>query len=87
MWTATYNEHAEPEGSPDGKAQLNLLVCAPFGEYELELDTESYSDGTSGTHGRTSWEIFNGVEEVSRQTHTGFAGHNLKSRTRAAMCI
>lgn len=67
VWTATYNEPAESEGSPVGRTQLNLLMCAPFGEYELELDTESYSDAASSTQGRTSWEILNGVDEVSRQ--------------------
>lgn len=44
--------------------QLNLLLCAPFGEYELELETDSFSDDTFVFQGRTSWSILNGYDEV-----------------------
>ena len=49
----------------DGRVQLNLFVCSPFGEYELDLDVESESDADSTLEGRTSWEIENGPDEVT----------------------
>ena len=45
------------------RVQLNLFVCCPFGEYELELDVESYGSGSIRQQ-RTSWEIENGADEV-----------------------
>lgn len=57
-WTGTFDNSA---GSGEaGRVQLNLWICAPFGEYELEIDTSSYGD----KQGRTSWEILSGDEEV-----------------------
>lgn len=49
----------------DGKVQLNLFVCSPFGHYELDLDIESESDPGSTLEGRTSWEIQNGLDQVT----------------------
>lgn len=58
-------------GSSDDSAILTLLICAPFGEYELELGTNSFSDGTSGTQQHTSWEILNGLDEVTMHNLVG----------------
>ena len=46
------------------RVQLNLFVCCPFGEYELDLEVESYSDEGSTLQQRTAWEIENGEDEV-----------------------
>ena len=46
------------------RVQLNLYVCCPFGEYEIDLDVESYSDEGSTLQQRTAWEIENGPDEV-----------------------
>ena len=45
------------------RVQLNLFVCCPYGEYELDLVVESFSGGTIRQQ-RTSWEIENGPDEV-----------------------
>ena len=47
-----------------GRVQLNLFLCCPFGDYELELVVESFSDEGSELQQRTSWEIENGPDEV-----------------------
>lgn len=50
--------------------QLNLFLCCPFGNYELELVVESFSDEGSELEQRTSWEIENGPDEVFIQFST-----------------
>ena len=47
-----------------GRVQLNLFVCCPFGDYEIDLDVESFSDEGSTLEQRTAWEIENGPDEV-----------------------
>ena len=44
--------------------QLNLFICSPFGEYELELDIKSENDAGT-TNKRVSWEVENGPDEVN----------------------
>lgn len=44
--------------------QLNLYVCSPFGEYELDMDIDSHSDEGSTLQQRTSWLIKNGPDQV-----------------------
>lgn len=63
-WTASYDELAGDRGPSGGKVQLNLLVCAPYGEYELELSIDSYSKSGSGLERRTSWEVLTGPDGV-----------------------
>lgn len=46
------------------RVQLNLLVCSPFGEYEVDLDIQSFSDEGSTLEQRTSWQVKNGPDEV-----------------------
>lgn len=46
------------------RVQLNLYVCAPFGEYELVMDIDSYSGPSSTLQQRTSWLIKNGPDQV-----------------------
>lgn len=53
------------------RVQLNGFVCAPFGNYEIELDVTSYSDAGSTMQQRTAWEIENGPDEVR---HVGVLG-------------
>lgn len=52
------------DASSGDRNQLTLSICAPFGEYELELETNSYSEASS-VQGRTSWEVLDGADEVS----------------------
>ena len=47
-----------------GRVQLNLFLCCPFGQYELDLVVESFSDEGSDLQQRTAWEIENGPDEV-----------------------
>lgn len=63
-WTAVYDEQAGGVRPAGGKVQLNLLLCAPYGDYELVLYTESYSDAGSTLQQRTSWEVLDGHDEV-----------------------
>lgn len=58
------------------RVQLNLFVCCPFGEYELDLVVESTSSGTIRQQ-RTSWEIENGPDEV-RLTSTATQRNQLQ---------
>lgn len=46
------------------RVQLSLIVCSPFGEYEIDLDILSFSDENSTLERRTSWLIKTGVDEV-----------------------
>ena len=46
------------------RVQLNLFLCCPFGDYEIDLIVESYSDEGSELQQRTAWEIENGSDEV-----------------------
>lgn len=49
------------------RVQLNLYVCAPFGDYEIDLDVESYSDDSATiveSPASTSWIIRNGHDQV-----------------------
>lgn len=64
-WTATFDKLARGGETSGGRSQLNLWVCAPFGDYELEIETDSFSEGTTASAGRTSWEIVRG-DGVSR---------------------
>lgn len=59
-WTATFDKLARGDETSGGRSQLNLWVCAPFGDYELEIETDSFSEGTTASEGRTSWEILRG---------------------------
>lgn len=51
------------------RVQLNLLACSPFGEYQIDLDVESFSDENSTLQQRTSWQIKNGPDEVLTGEH------------------
>lgn len=46
------------------RVQLNLFLCCPFGDYEIDLVVESFSDEGSALQQRTAWEIENGPDEV-----------------------
>ena len=46
------------------KGAANLFVCCPFGDYEIDLDVESFSDEGSTREQRTAWEIENSSDEV-----------------------
>lgn len=52
-----------PPNTSAGRVQLNLFLCCPFGDYELDLIVESFSDEGSDLEQRTSWEIENGPDE------------------------
>ena len=54
----------QPVLVPFHRLQLNLLVCAPFGAYELGMDIESFSYEGSTREQRTSWLIKNGLDQV-----------------------
>lgn len=63
-WTEVYDVALGDLGpNNQGRVQLNIFVCAPFGEYELTLDVQSYTDTNSGLAQRTSWELENGEDE------------------------
>lgn len=49
-----------------GRVQLDLFVCAPFGDYELELVVQSSTDDDAPEvyQRRSAWEIENGEDEV-----------------------
>lgn len=63
-WTAVFDESSGEEGHSEEGSLLTLSMCAPFGEYELELQTDSYSSSASGMQEHTSWKILNGSDEV-----------------------
>lgn len=46
------------------RVKLNLLICCPFGEYELDLDIQSYDDESTTRTSRLSFEVENGADEV-----------------------
>ena len=46
------------------RVQLNLHICCPFGEYELDMNIQSYSNRNSTLQQRTAWEVQNGPDEV-----------------------
>lgn len=46
--------------------ELELLVCSPFGQYELELDVESYNDKHGKPDKRVTWQIEDGHNGVRR---------------------
>lgn len=64
-WTESYDID-DGDAGPDssGRVQLNIFVCAPFGDYEIELQVASYSKAGSMLQKRTAWEIEKGKEEV-----------------------
>lgn len=65
-WTETYDAtKGDKKPNSDGRVQLNLFVCAPFGEYEIELDVKSFTGDRPGLQERTAWELENGEDEVS----------------------
>lgn len=41
--------------------QLNIFVCAPFGEYAIELKVESTTVNALEMQQRTAWEIEDGA--------------------------
>lgn len=43
---------------------MELLVCCPFGQYELTLDVTSYSDTEGKPEKRVAWRIENGYDGV-----------------------
>lgn len=64
-WTEVYDVALGDLGpNNQGRVQLNIFVCAPFGEYELTLDVQSYTRTNLGLAQRTSWELENGEDEV-----------------------
>ncbi|CAM9274851.1 unnamed protein product [Laminaria digitata] len=68
-WEVSYDgstddaEDESPLPTNAGRVQLNLFVCCPFGDYEIDLDVESFSDEGSTREQRTAWEIENGPDE------------------------
>ena len=46
------------------RVKLNLLICCPFGDYELDLDIQSYDDESTTRISRLSFEVENGADEV-----------------------
>lgn len=64
-WTTTYDSSSsDSRPSKHGKVELELLVCCPFGQYELELDVKSYSDKNGKPEKRIAWRIENGNDGV-----------------------
>lgn len=67
-WTGTYDTLSLNDEEPDlsGRVQLDLWVCAPFGEYELEMVVMSFTDDDApiAFEKRSAWEIENGADEV-----------------------
>lgn len=47
------------------RIKFNLFVCSPFGEYELDLDVQSFDDEDSTERKRIAFEIENGADEVT----------------------
>eukprot|EP00904_Undaria_pinnatifida_P008999 jgi/Undpi1/5229/HiC_scaffold_2.g00511.m1 len=76
-WEVSYDGSSEnseddpPTAGNSGRVQLNLYVCCPFGEYEIDLDVESYSDEGSTLQQRTAWEIENGPDECDSSIPSG----------------
>lgn len=63
-WTGTFEKSTRAGVAFGERSQLNLWVCAPFGEYELELESDSYSEGKDAGGRHTAWQILNGDDEV-----------------------
>lgn len=64
-WTATYDSsEKDRQSSRDGKVELQLSVCCPYGQYELELDVKSYNDEDDKEQ-RVAWRIESGRDGVS----------------------
>lgn len=64
-WSAKYDSSSrDHRPSRDGKVELELLVCCPYGQYELELDVTSYCDKDEKQK-RIAWRIENGYDGVS----------------------
>eukprot|EP00904_Undaria_pinnatifida_P009002 jgi/Undpi1/5231/HiC_scaffold_2.g00512.m2 len=63
-WEESYDVGNGDTPPDEGRVQLNIFVCAPFGHYEIDLDVASYSDEGSTLQQRTAWEIENGPDEA-----------------------
>lgn len=47
------------------RVKLNLLLCVPFGDYELDMLVESFNYESTTKTTRFAFEIENGADEVS----------------------
>lgn len=56
------------------RVQLNLYLCPPFGEYELDMEIDSYSDEGLTLQQRTSWLVKNGPDQVMTVMVFGLEG-------------
>ena len=59
-----YNGNLEGDVT-DGRLQMDMYICAPFGEYELEVEVKSTNGGDPME--RVAWEIEYGADEVRRE--------------------
>ena len=53
------------EGDVSTRLQLDMYICAPFGEYELEVEVRSTNGGDPME--RVAWEIEYGADQVRRE--------------------
>lgn len=64
-WTATYDSSKnDRRPSRDGKVELELLVCCPYGQYELVLDVKSHNDKGGKPDKGIGWRIETGRDGV-----------------------
>lgn len=54
------------------RIKFNLFVCSPYGEYELDLDVESFDDEDTTRWTRIAYELENGADEVHYFIHLCF---------------
>lgn len=65
-WTESYDiEGGDIGPNHEGRVQLSIFVCAPFGKYDITLDVKSYTDDpNSRLQQRTAWTLENGENKV-----------------------
>lgn len=65
-WTASYEASENDQALADQVMafQLNLLVCAPFGDYELELVADTHVEETAPSRPPTFVTVVDGNDEV-----------------------
>lgn len=64
--TMEYNGNEQGDVT-DTRLQMDMYICAPFGEYELEVRVRSTNGGSAME--RVAWEIEYGPDEVRRAHH------------------
>lgn len=59
-----YNANLEGNVT-DGRLQMDMYICAPWGNYELEIVAKSSNGG--GDMDKVAWEIEYGPDEVRKK--------------------